>query len=376
VFENAFRRRGRRRDLIITLTENTPMRCVPRESVRRLKPAVHGGVRNPDLLDFSVMVNPFPPAPEVLGAFRTADIGRYPDSSSAKLRAAIAGTYDIPAEAVLVANGTSQAFWLIVMTYLSSGEKVLYFTPGYGDYATASLIMGAEPIEYRLAPERQFLPEIGNLLETIRRERPKIVWLCNPSNPTGAYLEQDDTARILEAVSVYGGILVLDEAYIYFVTGAWNSFELLSAGNLIVSRSMTKDFGMPGLRLGYIAADPEIIEQIVPVQPPWSVNTPAQEAGIKALENLPYYRREWEGVSKLTTELAESIRGLGYPVIPTRSNFMLFRTDPSDRVVSRLAERSIVVRDCTSFGLPGYIRIGTRRADENKRLIETLRSLA
>lgn len=352
------------------------MRCVPRDPVTRLKPTLHGGVQDPDLLDFSVMVNPFPPAPEVLDAFRTADIGRYPDSSSAKLRTVIAETSGIPAEAVLVANGTSQAFWLIVMTYLSPGDRVLYFSPGYGDYATASRIMGAEPIEYRLAPERQFLPELRDLLGTIGRERPKIVWLCNPSNPTGTYLDRDDTVRILNEVSGYGGILVLDEAYIYFVTEAWNSFALLEAGNLIVSRSMTKDFGIPGLRLGYIAADPEIIAQIAPVQPPWSVNTPAQEAGVKALENLPYYRREWEGVSRLTAELSEEIRRMGYPVVPTRSNFMLFLTDPADRIVSRLGERSIVVRDCTSFGLPGYIRIGTRRADENKRLVEALRSLA
>ncbi len=351
------------------------MQCSPRQPIRGIKPSVHGGVGNENFLDFSVCVNPFPPPPDVIQAVCSAELTRYPDPQAENLKTVIAGTYGIDRDFLMVTNGSTQAFWLVAITYLNPGDKTLVFSPGYGDYRVASEIMGARVEDHRLEPESSFEPNPDLILKQIKRDNPKIIWVCNPNNPTGVLLNSSLVEAMLIESSGYGGIVVLDEAYMNFVETGPNSIPMLDTGNLILIRSMTKDFGIPGIRLGYLAARRDIIAHIHPVQPTWSINSPAQTAGIAVLNNLSYYRKTWIKLRRLTEELMDGIKSLGLRIFPTSSNYFLIQTCPDRNVVEKLKLMKIAVRSCASFGLPGYIRIGTRLKDENQRLLSALEEI-
>ena len=167
----------------------------------------------------------------------------------------------------------------------------------------------------------------------------------------------------------------MDEAYITFVDESWSSRDLISRGNVIIVRSMTKDYALAGLRLGYAIANQEIIENLRRVRPPWNVNVLAQKAGIIALEDTDYLERCEQEVRQvkqfLTTELYQS----GFTVVPPKANFFLVRVGDARGFRSALLKHGILVRDCTSFGLPEYIRITPCTMSECQKLIATIKVL-
>ncbi len=359
------------------------MPVLPNKAVMGLKETQHGGldyallreknIKADDLLDFSVCINPFGPSPKVHEALKRSVIDRYPDTHAAALRERLAAVNGLEPVEVLVTNGLSQAILLIALAYIRSGDSVLVQEPGYGEYRAASELMGAR-VEYFLSyAENGFHPDIDNINALIRNGRPRIVWLCNPNNPTGSYLKESEVRAVLEACRKAGSLLILDEAYINFVHSAWSSLSFLKSENIILLRSMTKDFALPGLRLGYVLASSVCIEALGKAQPPWSINAAAQEAGLAALKSKDYYCKTWEKTVSLTRCFRSSLLGLGLEVLPGRANFLLLRLEDREGVQQHLWKSGILVRDCTSFGLPEFIRLGTRLEEENLQLLNCIK---
>jgi len=148
---------------------------------------------------------------------------------------------------------------------------------------------------------------------------------------------------------------------------------LLKSGHLVLLRSMTKDYALAGLRLGYVLTPAEVTEILSKVQPPWSVNAVAQEAGLAALASEDYYRGTWRKLRGLTQALRRSLLELGLEVFPTDANFLLVRVGNGAQAREELWAHRILVRDCASFGLPEYIRVGTRLEEDNCRLVSCLK---
>jgi histidinol-phosphate aminotransferase len=210
----------------------------------------------------------------------------------------------------------------------------------------------------------------------IAQERPSLVFLCNPNNPTGVFLDSPEVQTLVQAVAGVGGLLVIDEAYISFVDNPWDSLGLALRGNAVVVRSMTKDYALTGLRLGYALAPEEVIARLSAFQPDWSVNGLAQAAGLAALSDTGYLPRARQAVAQAKEYLAHRLTSLGLTVHPSTANFLLVHVANAGLWRGQLMRRGFFVRDCTSFGLPEHIRVGIRPMEDCRRLADAMEEVS
>jgi len=329
------------------------------------------GIASQDILDFSANLNPFGPPPGVMEALNEVDISHYPDSEASYLRRSLAEKLGIKAENILVSSGSTELIRLAALAYLGNGDRVLIIDPTYGEYQVACQISGASLVKQQLSSQNGFRLNTSETVELIRQHRPKGVFICNPNNPTGRYLPQADFERILDAGK--NSLIVLDEAYVSFVNNAWSSLDLIEQNNLLVLRSMTKDYAMPGLRLGYGVARGKIIANLRRICPPWNVNALAQKAGTIAIAKEEYLKQCQVELKEAKDYLTVALFGLGLPPLPSEANFFLVEVGNASRFRRELLKRKILVRDCTSFGLPQYIRIASRTLPACQRLVAAIK---
>ena len=358
---------------------------VPRPEVMALALATHGGpndielallaLRAEDVLDFSASTNPFGPPPGVLEALAACDVTRYPDRHATALRQALAVHEGVLPEQVLLGNGAAQLIWTIASAYLRPGDVSFIVGPTFGEYRCASQLMGARVIEWRAVAGRGFVPDLADLAAALVAAKPRVIWLCNPNNPTGIYLNAGEVATLRAAAPA--SLWVLDEAYRPFVAQQWPGLPLMADGNVILLRSFTKDCALPGLRLGYVLAAAPIVEALMRALPPWSVSTLAIAAGLAALRARGGVEESLAALRVETARLRGALIDQGWCVLPSATNFLLVETGDAQTLRERLLrEHHIQVRDCASFGLPGFIRIGTRRREDNERLLAALAHLS
>ena len=331
------------------------------------------GINPDDVKDFSVSINPAPLPGLIKDVIANSAIYRYPDSLSRELTTALAEEYGLPEDEILVVNGTSQAIYLLAAGFLSPGERAVVAAPAYGEYSDACAAVGAEVLEFRSSPESDFQLDAEGLIEFLKVHRPRLLWICSPNNPTGRMVDSGDRGRLARVCADLGCLMVLDEAYRCFAPS-----HMISGGfedHTVHLRSMTKDFCIPGLRLGWVRAEPDVVRVLRRHQPDWSVSAPAQDAGTAALASMDYFRASWKETRRLTDELVLGLRELGLKPVPTAANFVLVKVGDDGTVkdlVSFLWKHLIQVRDCASFGLEGYIRLGTRSSEDNGALMDAL----
>ena len=334
------------------------------------------GIAPQDILDFSANLNPFGPPPEVREALSGVSrelgeaISHYPDSEAGRLGRSLAEKLGIKAENILVGNGSTELIRLAALAYFGKGDRVLLIEPTYGEYQVACQIAGASLIKLQLSPQNGFWLDVNETVELIRGSYPKGVFVCNPNNPTGKYLSQVDFEKILNACK--DSLVVLDEAYVSFVDNPWPALDMIQGNNLLILRSMTKDYAMAGLRLGYGVARDEIISALRRICPPWNVNAIAQKAGIIAIAKEEYLKRCQIVIREAKNYLVAELSRLGFPPLPSEANFFLVEVGEASRFRHELLRRKILVRDCTSFGLPSHIRIAPRTLPECQRLIAAI----
>lgn len=355
----------------------------PKPEVENLKVCPHGGINYAELsamgltpeqvLDFSVCSNPFMPPPGVKKIFHTIAINQYPDSEATELRQCLSKKLGVAPDNILVGNGAVELIRLIALTYFGHDDSILILEPTFGEYEVACRIVGANVIKQWARAEDGFVPRIEETVDLIREHHPKGVFICNPNSPTGHYLSKQEVEVILNACE--NSLLILDEAYLTFVDEGWSSLDLISRGNVIIVRSMTKDYGLAGLRLGYAIANKEIISSLHKVQPPWNVNIVAQKAGVMALRETDYLDQCTKKIMEAREFLTDELSRIGFLCLPSRTNFFLMKVGDGKAFRSALLRQGILVRDCASFGLPEYIRVAPRTMPECQKLIATILSL-
>jgi L-threonine-O-3-phosphate decarboxylase len=354
----------------------------PRSHVRDVPHAVHGtpdhaelrrlGLRPVDVLDFSSNINAYGPSPAVRDAVARTPLDRYPDNEALALRAAVAEHLGVPPPHILMANGSSELIWLAALAFLHPGDRVLILGPTFAEYARMAALRDAR-LRIHLAPEEKcFAPSPDEVSDDLDRGQPRLVFLCNPNNPTGIAL---DPRAIADWSNAHAHTLfIVDESYLAFASGL-SSVADFTCTNVVVLKSMTKDFALAGLRLGYALGAEEVIASLAQVRPPWSVNALAQAAGVAALHDRKHLARSLELLAAAKSELMAALDAIGMQVLPSAAPFFLVRVADGAAVRLALLRKGILVRDCASFGLPRYIRICTRRPEENVRLVATLREV-
>ena len=372
------------------------MSLLPRPEIQDMPICQHGGIdyaelerlgiAPQDILDFSANLNPFGPPPKVLVALYGVSyelseaISHYPDSEACHLRHSLAERLGISSDNILISSGSTELIRLATLAYLSRGDKVLIIEPTYGEYELACRIAGASVLKQQLSARDAFLPDIDETINLVKQYHPNGIFICNPNNPTGRYLSQADFEKILGAGK--DSLVVLDEAYVSFVDDSWSSLDIVShsslrveRSNLLILRSMTKDYAMAGLRLGYGVAKEEIIASLRRICPPWNVNALAQKAGIIAIAQEEYLKQCQIELRGTKTYLGAELSRLGLPPLPSEANFFLIEVGDASEFRRELLKRMILVRDCTSFGLSQYIRIAPRTLPECQRLIAAIKEI-
>lgn len=328
------------------------------------------GISPADVIDFSVNTNPFGPSPRVVDTLRSVNITAYPDRVCAELTSALACANHVSCKETLPGNGASELIWLVGHALLKPGDDVLILGPTFGEYRRVAEMLGAQVCEVR-ASGPNFYPPVDGLIEQIGRLHPRLVFVCNPNNPTGQMLTETEIERLRIACGD-GSTLVIDEAYRAFHDGRFFS-DGLREGTIYL-RSMTKDFAMAGVRLGYVLASSDLVERMLALQPAWSVNAFAQAAGLAALDDLDYYADTLHRLAELKRQFFVDFRATGYEFVPSAVHYGLVDVRRPARLVrENLLRQGIQVRDCASFGLPNNLRLCTRLPSDSARIIEALK---
>lgn len=322
---------------------------------------------DPDqVLDFSANSNPYGPSPAVREALAGVPLDRYPDREALALRRALAGRLGIALDQITVGNGTAELLWLVASAFLRSGDRVLVLGPTFGEYARVAALVGARIETLTTQAEQNFVADPDEVTDALHQVRPQVVFLCNPNNPTGTVLSPDVIAAW--ARGHLHTLFVVDEAYLGFAPGLQSALTM-GRDNILVLRSMTKDYALAGLRLGYAAGHPDVITALARMRPPWNVNALAQAAGVAALSDEAYLQRSLDKLSEAKKALVANLAEVGLSLLPSAVHYFLVHVGDGAAFRQQLLSRGVLVRDCASFGLPAYVRIATRRPEENARLL-------
>lgn len=325
------------------------------------KRVVHGGngkrqreKTQKNVLDFSASVNPFPP--RVDWHCDPSDLSYYPDDTYSELKVRIGNVFGRDPEEICVGNGSIEIIRVFCSVVLGHGSNRSYYLdpPTFGEYDLSARLAGAE--------------------QTTAASQAAVSFVCNPNNPTGILLKKAELLSRLDEVKRHQGMLFCDEAFI----GLADPKESLSGTRdpaLFVLHSLTKSFSVPGLRIGFGFGDPDLVEKIETARSPWCVNACAEAYAMEALlhmDDLAFSRRE---IAQERDRLVSGMTDLGFTCQPSSVNYILVETRKDvSTLCSALSKNDILVRDCTSFGLPTCIRIAVRTNPENARLLEVMAS--
>ena len=293
--------------------------------------------------------------------------------SACALRRILADRDGLPLENIVVGNGTAELLQLCAFAFLSQNRRVFTIGPTFSEYERVSNLTGALVTTWR-ATAPDFNIEPVAVAEAITRANPDVVFLCNPNNPTGIITPLKDIGTW--ATAHPDTLFVVDEAYINFATSDITTSLAINADNLLVIRSLTKDYALAGLRLGYaVSRNTRLIAAIAALRPAWNVSGVAQAAGLAAIGDDEHLKQCLESLRCNTKHLTDSLHEKSFKVTSSTTHYFLVDVGDATVFRSRLLTRGLLVRDATSFGLPHHVRIATRLPEENARLITAISDL-
>lgn len=352
-----------------------------RKSFARATECKHGGkvqdaasILGAEPLDFSANINPLgSPKLDNLILEEIKKIGHYPDNSYREFRRAAGNFVNVDMKCIVPGNGSSELIRLFAECCLEDGDLCLVPTPSFGEYANQSLLAGATIKKLKI--DEDGLPHLNES----DLEEAKLLFLCNPNNPTGRLLSRGKVIDLADRCEQAETFLLVDEAFIELSDPQQSVAE--TAPNrrfLFVMRSLTKSFGVPGLRLGFGVANETLAGILNLVRIPWSIGSIAAAAASYLLgceEHLEHSRRF---IKEELDWLQPALRDLGLAPTTSSVNFILVNIEPtglnSDTLAMRTMSQGVLVRDCQSFGLgKSYIRVAVRSRRENKQLIAALK---
>ncbi|MBI5606586.1 MAG: histidinol-phosphate transaminase [Deltaproteobacteria bacterium] len=316
-------------------------------------------------------LGPPPRAQEIIRRFPPPRASIYPSGDAYHLRERLADTSGLHIDQFLVGNGANEVISFVIKAFCQEGDNIITADKTFAVYEWVAEFSGYEA---RLVPLKGFGFDDEGMLDRID-DRTKILFVCNPNNPTGTYWDKDRLTRFLDRINGRQ-IVVVDEAYAEFVEhdNYPDGIALIrDYPNLVVFRTFSKMYALAGLRIGYLVGDLPVVDMIRRTCVVYSVNGLAQEAALAALSDTEHIQRTRELVKSGKVFLSRELDRMGLPYISGEGNFVMIRLPISDTLAYRkLMARGVMVRTMTSFRFPNYIRISISPQEALEALVEAL----
>lgn len=340
--------------------------------------AIHSSFTQEELLDFSANINPLgmPGSVQkaILNSLSTSL--HYPDPFCRKLRAGIAEKENVETEEILCGNGGADLIYRLV--YALRPKQALVTAPAFAEYEEALRQVGTKVYRYNL-PESMELRE--EFLESVTKDL-ELIFICNPNNPTGLLTGRSLLQKLLDRAEDLGIWVCVDECFLDFVkekeictlTGFLSRYP-----HLVILKSFTKLYAMPGLRLGYVlSGNRELLGKMQQAGQPWSVSEPAMQAGMAALKESDYRERTITLVDREREFLSTGLGELSCKVWPGRANYLCFRMAGETQLYEKLLEHGILIRRCENYHnlTEQDYRIAVRTHEENERLLQAIKEIS
>ena len=327
------------------------------------------GVR--DIVKLASNENPLGPSKAALAAIAQAskDITRYPDGNGYALKLALAEKLQLASEQITLGNGSNDVLELVARAFAGHGDEVIFSEHAFAVYPIATKAIGATGVT---TPAKAFGHDLEAMLKAIT-SRTKLIFIANPNNPTGTWLEPTDIKAFLDKVPEKV-LVVLDEAYIEYIEQSENTVAWLRHyDNLVITRTFSKAYGLAGLRIGYALSHPEVADLMNRVRQPFNANSLAQAAAVAALGDESYLQQAREVNKAGMQQLITGFERMGLQYIPSMGNFITVNVHTNAAELNEdLLQEGIIVRPIANYGLPQHLRISIGLEHENQRLLDAL----
>jgi len=331
-----------------------------------------------DVIKMASNENPIGVSPKALDAMRDAlsRLNHYPDGASYEFRSALAAHFDVDRAQVAVGNGADDLILELSMAFLDEGDEVVVSRSSFPMYDIYAAAMRAQMIKTPLTPQLGI--DLDAMADAVT-DRTRLIYVCNPNNPTGTIVGASDVDRFVNRIPERV-IVVMDEAYVEMVDSDDfpDSLAYVRDGrpNVVVLRTFSKVYGLAGIRIGYGFAHANLVTTLFKIKPPFNVNVLAQVAGIAALDDGDFVARSVAENRRGREALYAGFTRLGLEVAPSHTNFILVRFGLQAAAVQQaLLERGVIVRPCGGYDLPEHLRISIGTAAENARLLQELEAV-
>ncbi|MRS11474.1 MAG: histidinol-phosphate transaminase [Actinobacteria bacterium] len=321
-----------------------------------------------DICKLSSNESPFGPFPAAIAAMERelAELNRYPEGASLALKEKLSARHDVPVEQILVGSGSNELLRLIAQAVLRPGDEVVYAWPSFIVYPMVTTMFGAVHVKVPL--DASATHDLDAMLAAVT-DKTRLVFLCNPNNPTGTYYTREAFDRFFTRLPEHV-LLVLDEAYFEFVTAPEYPDGLTyyeAGGRVVVLRTFSKIYSLAGLRVGYGFAPAPLVHAVDCIREPFNVNSVAQAAAAASLDDDAEVSRRRAENQEQKTYLYSGFDRLGISWVPSETNFVWVKTEKPVEVFEALLGQGVIVR---GFGNVPALRVGIGTAEDSKRTIE------
>jgi threonine-phosphate decarboxylase len=337
------------------------------------------GIAPDQLIDFSANINPLGFSPRIKKTLQQNErlILHYPDRSAHDLICELSRYHGIPAHSILAGNGSTELIFLLPRVL--QPKRVLLVVPAFSEYETSIRKVSGKIFYFKALETDQFCINAERLLRELRKGYDAL-YICNPANPTGVLTPPDILKELVNYAHDKSTHVIIDETFIDFNENRSIKHLVKKYENLYILRSMTKFFGLPGLRAGYVISSEKNIIRLREQQEPWTMNVLAQYASIESLKDTQFIKRTIVYVKEARQKLIVELNKIPcLKIFPSAANYLLLKLEKSapltvPRLYERLLQKGFIVRKCDSFeGLDNtFFRIAVRKYNENRRLVKAL----
>ncbi len=317
--------------------------------------------------------NPLGASPAAVAAMQEAikTIALYPDGNGFELKDALVKRYAVTHANITLGNGSNDLLEFAARAFLAPGDKVVYSAHAFAVYALASQAVGATGIS---VPAKGWGHDLPAMQKAAKDNGVKMVFIANPNNPTGTFLEADELLAFMRGLPE-NILVVLDEAYNEYLPEEkrYDSVSWLQEfPNLIISRTFSKAYGLAGLRVGYAMAHEQVTDMMNRVRQPFNVNSVAQAAAVAALRDVSFVKKTYELNRRGMVQLTEGLTRLGLEYIPSFGNFVAFRIGNATAMYRRLLELGVIVRPIANYDMADWLRVSIGLESENAKFLSAL----